>query len=57
MKHLEVVTPRGNNIGTNIINHLTNIGLYKNVDIESIVTRRNIKNRTNVTTLSYTFVQ
>lgn len=57
MKQLSIITPRGQNIGKNIISNLQSLGLYKAVDINTIVTRRNPIERVNITTLSYTFVQ
>ncbi len=46
-------TPRGNNIGYNIINYLRKNNLYGNVTILTIDTTRNIRTRTSTTVFKY----
>ena len=52
-----ITTPRGENIGRNIINNLTECGLLKHIEVKTIITQRDPINKANVTTLEYSFVQ
>ena len=55
MNKLEIITPRGANIGRNILTTLTAIGIYGAVDIKTIHTERDVTSKTNVTTLGYAY--
>lgn len=52
MSQHEIITPRGNNIGANIIAYLTNKGIYGKVEILTIDTKRNVKQRVNKTLIA-----
>lgn len=51
MTHI-IETPRGNNIGNNILNYLKSRNIYGKVEITTIETVRDTKRRVNVSTLT-----
>jgi hypothetical protein len=49
-----IITPRGTNIGYNIINNLRTIANYPKLTVNNLVTTRDLVTKTNVTVLVYT---
>jgi len=49
-----IITPRGTNIGYNIINSLRTIANYPKLTVNNLITTRDLATKTNVTVLVYT---
>ena len=56
MQTTTITTPRGVNIGNNIINTLKTTYNYANVEIKKLYTVRNPKQRANTTTVSFIII-
>lgn len=50
-----ITTPRGQNVGQNILNNLISTGLYNHIDIKTVNTERDPINKAQITTLEYTY--
>lgn len=52
---VEIITPRGKNIGENIKNDLVTQGIWKHITIDNVITVRNAVERCCVSTVAYSF--